>query len=107
MFAHVRRVESASTYFTRRAGQERANAAAATSPDTRRAHLELAVRLVKVATEPALWGAWTGNLLGRSASRQQADDGPSTVGKSLSGAFPLRLGGKFQGLLKALDETHR
>ena len=85
-------METVSTYFTRRAGEERANAAAADSPDARRAHLELAVRLVRVATEPALGNAWSG-------------EAAIPLGKVLAVAFPLPDRGSFEALLEAISET--
>ena len=106
MSAHVRPVESASTYFARRARQERENATGAASAEARTAHLELAVRLVKVATEPALWGAWSAYMPGgRVADRRQTADGVSDLGDTLTGAFPLQPRGSFEDLLNAMDET--
>lgn len=98
-------VEAASTYFTRRASQERVNAANATSPGARRAHLELAFRLVRIATEPALWRTWAGQLSGGSVARPEIAEGKSQVASTLAGAFPLAPPGPFERLLDAVDET--
>ena len=107
MLAHSGPVETASTYFTRRARQERANAANAASPGARRAHLELAFRLVRIATEPALWRAWAGQLPGGSVPRPEIAEGKSHVASTLAGTFPLAPPGSFQRLLDAVDETDR
>ena len=100
-------METASTYFTRRAGQERANAANAASPGARKAHLELAFRLVRIATEPGLWRAWAGQLPGGRAARPEIAEGKSQVASTLAGAFPLAPTGAFERLLDAVDETDR
>jgi len=107
MLAQSRLVETASTYFTRRAGQERANAANAASPGARRAHLELAFRLVRIATEPALWRAWAAQLPRGDVARREMAAGRSQVAKTLDGAFPLSPSGAFERLLDAVDETDR
>ena len=93
-------METPSTYFTRRAGQERAIAADAGSAEARKAHLELAFRLVRVATEPALWN-WSGNdPAGPGLPQRQT---PDVVDKALAKAFPLPASGRFEHLLQALD----
>lgn len=107
MLAQSRLVETASSYFTRRAGQERANAANAASPGARRAHLELAFRLVKIATEPALWRAWVGRLPGCGVPRPEMAESKSQVASTLAGAFPVAPSGAFERLLDAVDETDR
>ena len=90
-------METARTYFTRRAGQERLSAAGAASAEARKAHLELAVRLVKVAMEPSLW-VWPPDAVA---------DRIATVGNDLSdalaGAFPVPAPAPFGGLLEVLD----
>lgn len=48
-------METASTYYARRAQQERESAERAASAQARRAHLELAFRLVNFATDPVPW----------------------------------------------------
>ena len=100
MLAQMWAVETASNYFTRRARQERANAADAGSAQARKAHLELAVRLVRVAVEPALW-AWPEGAI---AQHQQADN-VTDMGHALSSAFPLLHSASFESLLEALDTT--
>ena len=92
-------METASTYFTRRAGQERANAADAGSAEARKAHLELAFRLVKVATQPALW-AWPSNADAHKAAALAGD-----IRDVLAGAFPVLSSATFGPLLEALDRT--
>ena len=93
-------METPRTYFTRRAGQEREIAAHAGSADARKAHLELAFRLVRVATEPALWD-WSGNDPAGPGLPQH--DRPDGLGKALAKAFPLPASGRFEHLLQALD----
>ena len=98
-------METASTYFTRRARQERASAAAAASAEARKVHLELALRLVRVATEPALGRTWSDysahgaaiTPYGRAADLMKTADG-------LTGAFPLPGTEGFEHLLAAVDE---
>ena len=107
MLAQSPRMETPSTYFTRRAGQERSNAAFATSADARRAHLELAVRLVKVATEPALWSVWSATRLPLSAIPGRMTAGASDLHNALAGAFPLPTSSSFEALLGAVDEADR
>jgi hypothetical protein len=95
-------METASTYFTRRAQQERASAADAASAESRKAHLELALRLVRVAIEPALW-AWRG----AASERHLPNDGATNIGHALAGAFPLPPAGTFESLLDGVgtDES--
>ena len=95
-------METPRTYFTRRAGQERANAADAGSAEARKAHLELAFRLVRVATEPALWD-WSGS--DPAAPGLPQHHRPDGLGKALAKAFPLPASGRFEHLLQALDST--
>lgn len=99
-------METASTYFTRRARQERTNAAEALSAEARSAHLELALRLVRIATEPALWGGWYLGARERQplAAEQEADP-VDDVGNALVGAFPLPPPGTFDDLLKLVDSS--
>lgn len=100
-------METASTYFTRRARQERANAAHAASAEARKAHLELAVRLVRVATEPALWAWPERSPAGGAVPQHEAVAGLEQVGHALAGAFPLPRSGSFEQLLDAVDTTER
>jgi hypothetical protein len=92
-------VETASTYFTRRARQERTNAADAHSSEARKAHLELAFRLVRVATEPALW-EWSQNGEAGSLAHHRVQAG---LDDALAGAFPLPASGSFDHLLEAVN----
>jgi hypothetical protein len=98
-------METANTYFTRRARQERASAAAAASAEARRAHLELALRLVRVATEPALWRTWSESSAhgGAITPHDRAADLIKTA-NGLTGAFPLPGTEGFEHLLAAVDE---
>ena len=91
-------METASTYFTRRARQERTSALEAASAEARTAHLEMAFRLVKVATEPA-----------RSFSEQRGhnDNVVDGLGAPLRRAFPLPTSDDFQHLLDAADRKTR
>ena len=87
-------METASIYFTRRARQERTTAADARSPEARTAHLELAFRLVRVATTRA-------EAVGQDQERQdQVDD----VRSALADAFPIQSAADFEHLLDAVDE---
>ena len=96
-------MDTASTYFTRRAREERAKAADAASPEARKAHLQLALRLVRVATEPALW-AWAEASSGEGAVAHQQSGGELTdMGSTLAGAFPLPPFASFEHLLEAMD----
>jgi hypothetical protein len=100
-------VETTSAYFTRRARQERAKAARAGSAEARKAHLELALRLVKMATGPALW-AWPEYLSrGGAVSADHAAAALTGMGQALAGAFPLSRSGGFEHLLRAVDARDR
>jgi hypothetical protein len=85
-------MEAATAYFTRRAREERTSAASAASAEARSAHLELALRLVKVATEPA-----------RPAPHGN-DNSHGEVGGALDDAFPLPPSDAFEDLLQAIDQ---
>lgn len=97
-------METASTYFTKRARQERANAAEANSAEARKAHIELALRLVRVATERSLWSEWPENLPEGTAPHHQTSVAPKDVRNALADAFPLPSSGPFKLLLDAVDE---
>jgi hypothetical protein len=99
-------METASSYFTRRARQERTNAIDAVSAEARSAHLELAVRLVRRATQSALWRGWSSSLTIESTmARRPITQGMRNVGYALAGAYPTPAIGTFEDLLKAVDET--
>src|SRR3954470_10797842 len=99
----MRAVETASSYFTRRARQERTKVFDAGSAEARKAHLELALRLVRVVTEPALW-AWPEYSSGRDAlAHDQKAVSLMEMGDALAGAFPLPPSGSFKHLLEAVD----
>jgi hypothetical protein len=100
-------VETASTYFTRRARQERANAVAAASAEARKAHLELAFRLVRVATAPAAWASseyWSVEV---GVVCNLAAGGQTDMSDALTSAFPLPRADGFERLLEAADTTTR
>ena len=88
-------METASTYYTRRARQERASAVDAISPEARTAHLEMAFRLVTIATKPALWGRQTGHN----------DNAFDEMAEALRDVFPATATDEFQHLLDAVDQT--
>ena len=91
-------METASTYYTRRAREERTSALDASSAEARTAHLEMAFRLVKVATEPA-------HLF--SEARGHNDNAIEGLSAPLRRAFPLPKPDDFQHLLDAVDrKTH-
>ena len=96
-------MENPSTYFTRRAGQERARAAEATSAEARRAHIEMAFRLVSLATDPVSWRASLDGLNAPPAARRSVVS-RSEVGKVLVDAFALPVSGAFANLLEAIDD---
>jgi hypothetical protein len=91
-------METASTYFTRRARQERTSALEAASAEARTAHLEMAFRLVTIATQPALWGQ-------NAATPNGHNDNAHKTGDALREAFPLPAADDFQHLLNAVDRT--
>lgn len=96
--------ETETTYLTRRARQERANAADATSPVARTAHLKLALQLVRAATEPQLWRAWSARAdIGEPFVRGSDSESLTNVDSALAAAFPLPSSGTFEDLLKRLD----
>lgn len=96
-------MEAAIAYFTRRARQERASAAEAESAEARSAHLELAYRLVRLATEPSLWGGWSEKA--GVAANDLHQDILNDVAVALDDAFPLPRAGAFEELLEAVDKT--
>ena len=93
-------METASIYFTRRARQERAKAAAAGSAEARKAHLELALRLVKVAMRPALWARPE-----NANAQHRPSAGVTDISHALAGAFPLLRSDAFESLLDAMGTT--
>ena len=88
-------METASTYYTRRARQERASAVEAVSAEARTAHLEMAFRLVTIATKPALWGSQTGHN----------DNALDEMAETLRDVFQPTARDEFQHLLDAVDQT--
>ena len=85
-------METASTYFTRRAREERNCAADASSAIARSAHLELALRLVSAAVNAV------------SGSRS-FEVNPVDVRGALRNAFPVPANAGFQNLLAAVDRA--
>jgi hypothetical protein len=70
-------------------------------------HLELALRLVRVATDPA--SSATPELMsqGGAVGHSPASASLKRVGNTLAGAFPLRPSGSFEQLLGAIDAAER
>ena len=95
-------MEAAAAYFTRRARQERTSAAEAGSAEARSAHLELALRLVRVATESPLWSGWSEEA--GPVAHGQDQDVLNDVAVALDDAFPLPGAGAFDELLDAADK---
>ena len=91
-------METASTYYTRRAREERASALEAASAEARAAHLEIAFRLVRVATE---------REHPFSQPRGHNDNAVDGVSGPLRRAFPLPKSDRFQHLLDAVDQGIR
>ena len=102
MLSQVGTMETASTYFTRRAREERAVAADAGSAQARKAHLELAMRLVRVATEPALW---TRSGDPSTPSEGAPQPGSAELKNALASAFPLPPSDSFEYLLQAASSA--
>jgi len=99
-------MENTSTYFARRAGQERIRAAEAASAEARKAHIELAFRLVSLATDPVSWSASLNGLdATHSSAHRQTAVSRCQVGKVLVDAFALPASGAFANLLEAIDES--
>lgn len=100
-------METQCTYFTRRALQERTKAADASTPEARHVHLELALRLVRLATDGTTWS------VPEPASPRIVLDFDSAaaylkgVGNALNRAFPVQPSGIFQHLLAAIDAAER
>jgi hypothetical protein len=92
MLEHTFGMEAAIAYFTRRARQERTRAASAASAEARSAHLELALRLVKVATQAA------------PPAPHHNDNCLDEVAGALDDAFPVPPSSEFDELLNAIDE---
>lgn len=97
MLAETQSVETVITYYTRRAQQERAKAATAASAEARNAHLELALRLVRVAIEPALCMWREGPV-----AHHPTADGVTEMGNAIAVAFPLPPSGAFERLFEAV-----
>ena len=85
-------MEQATSYFTRRAREERDCAAAAGSAQARGAHLGLAMRFVKKAVEPALWRHWD----------ERGQHSPDDLSTALADAYPIPGDAAFEELLKAI-----
>jgi hypothetical protein len=98
-------MEEAGAYFKRRAQQERAHAEEATSAEARRAHLELAFRLVNLATDPVSWTPANDALSADEnvAPRQDVGDRQRVLATTLVTAFSLPDSGTFFDLLEAID----
>ena len=96
-------LEPLEPYFRERARAERAIAGEAGSPEARKAHLELAVRYVKVAE--ALYVSNRGEMDGQSSSEIRATTvtSPADLRPALRSAFPLPDSGAFLDLLQVID----
>ena len=86
-------------YFTKRARQERTNAVRATSAEARTAHLELAVRLVRVATQPVVAITWPAG--------PRLDEIAFNFIRVLHLAFPTPKDDAFEQLLASLGRRPR
>lgn len=97
-------MEPAEPYFRERARTERTLAADARSPETRKAHLELAVRYVKVA-EALYVRTQSAGLDATSACEptNQSRTERLDARRTLRSAFPLPASGAFSDLLKLID----
>ncbi len=95
-------METRTAYLTRRARQERTTAIEATSAEARAAHLEMAVRLARAATEPALWQEWSAQTEGPTFSQQLIRRAAAKVACALAAAFPLRPIVEFECLLEQI-----
>lgn len=98
-------METASTYFTRRARQERAKAADANSAEARMAHLELAFRLVRVTTQYPSWRDCPENMSHGTPTHESATLASNDLENVLSVAIPLPSTDAFEGLLDALETS--
>lgn len=98
-------VHQEENYFRSRARAERTTAEEASSPEARRAHLELALRYVKAAE--ALYVRTRGStevsgpVLREQPSPPAID--PANLEEALSKAFPLPASGAFSDLLSVID----
>ena len=92
-------------YFRNRAREERAIADGSSSPEARRAHLELAVRYVKAAE--ALFVSTRGSTEVAQKGTTEGEAKPrisdTELRPALSKAFPLPPSGAFADLLSVLD----
>ena len=92
-------------YFRNRAREERAIADESSSPEARRAHLELAVRYVKAAE--ALFVSTRGSMDLAEQVTAERETRPrvcdTELRPALSKAFPLPSSGAFSDLLSGLD----
>lgn len=96
-------METETTYLTRRARQERASAAEANSAEARAAHLKLAVRLVRAATAPGLWRAWSSEGGIPAAASKPDRNSDAKLDRALAIAFPVPSAGAFENLLDHID----
>ena len=83
------------------------NAADAASAEARKAHLELAFRLVRLATERALCAWPEYSSAGGAVVRDHTAAGLTDMSHALAGAFPLPPCNNFEHLLEAVDTTAR
>ena len=78
-------------------------AAAASSADARRAHLELALRYETMAAALGPGGSPGGALLSARPSDGPSTDDRSELRKVIASAFPLPQSGAFADLLQAIE----
>ena len=94
-------------YLRERARAERAIAQEASSPQARRAHLELALRYVKAAE--AAYVSTRGSTEPAGESGRQQQTGPTIrsaeLGAALRSAFPLPASGTFGDLLRVVEDA--
>jgi hypothetical protein len=67
-------------------------------------HLELALRLVRIATEPTLWRTWSECSHGSANTPQDRAADLINAANGVTGAFPLPGTEGFEHLLAAVDE---
>lgn len=98
-------VKLTETYLRERARTERAIAEEASSPQARRAHLELALRYVKAAEAAYVSKRGSMERAGESGPQQQTDPTirRAELGAAFRSAFPLPASGAFADLLRVVD----
>jgi len=98
-------MESSRTYFTKRAREERAKAAKASSEKAKKAHLELACRYAAAAELYEAAASSGSDPATSDLSRSGASKIARELGQVLVSAFPLPPSGAFPDLVQAIDES--